>query len=261
MHRSLWIERLVVALCVTCFFAACSTPPPVVPQRSLRVGVVRDYPPLMFRPNDGYAGAEADFARLFGRALGSPIRFVERGFDDLIPSLLAGEIDIIMTGMTISDERKLRIDFTDYYLKSGLAVATRADRANEFNSLGAVLSGTQTVGVIGSTVAEAYVRRTFPGTTRVVLLGKPSDAAFELKNRTIDVYVDDAPSIAWVVSANASEMRGLYEPMTIAYYGWGVRKGDDALLAEANAILGAWKKDGTLERVLRRWLPSLKSYY
>ena len=152
MYRSLWIKRLVIALCVTCVLAACSTP--VAPQRALRVGVVRDYPPLMFRPNNGYEGVEADFARLLGRALGSPIRFVERGFDDLIPSLLAGEIDIMMTGMTISGERKLRIDFTDFYLKSGLAVATRADRAKEFDSLTAVLSGTQTVGVIGTTVAE-----------------------------------------------------------------------------------------------------------
>jgi polar amino acid transport system substrate-binding protein len=226
------------------------------------VGVVRDFPPLVFRMNDGYAGAEADLARLLGRELGRPVRFVERNFDDQVPALLANETDIIMTGMTITDERKVSIDFADYYLKCGLAAAMRADRADEFNSLTGIMNNAATVGVVESTVAEAYVRRTFPATVRVLLLGKPSDAPFELKNRRIDVYVDDLTSITWVVSSNAAEVKGLFEPpLTVAYNGWGVRKGDDEFLNRINAIIAKWKTDGTLSKVLRRWLPYLKSYY
>jgi ABC-type amino acid transport substrate-binding protein len=198
-------------------------------------------------------------ARLLGRSLGRPVRFAQRGFDDLIPSLLAGEIDIIMAGMTITAERKVKIDFSDYYLKSGLAMAMRvSDR--EFKSLQNVFANAGAVGVVGGTVAESYVRRNFPSRIRVVLLGKPSDAPFELKRRTIDVYVDDAPSIAWVVSSNAAEVQGLFEPLTTDYYGWGINKGNTEFLNQVNAALAQWKKDGTLERVLRRWIPYLKSY-
>jgi ABC-type amino acid transport substrate-binding protein len=258
-----WLLRTIFIFFALSLFAACSKPPPVtvVQLPPLRVGVVRDYPPLVFRVNDSFSGAEAEMARLLGRALSRPVQFVQRGFDDQIPALLAGETDIIMTGMVITDARKVRINFSDYYLKSSLAVACRASDAGQFNSMENILGNAGTVGVIGSTVAEAYVRRTFPGTIRVILLGKPSDAPFELKNRRIDVYVDDAPSIAWIASSNASEVRGLFEPMTTAYYGWGVSKDDDVLLGQVNGLLSQWKKDGTLDRVLRRWLPYLKSYY
>jgi glutamine transport system substrate-binding protein len=260
VHPNLWLRRIFVAVFLLSLFAGCSKPPvTVAPPPPLRVGVW-DYPPLVYRTSEGYLGAEAEMARLLGRSLGRPIQFVGRRFDDLIPSLLAGEIDIIMAGMTITDERKVRISFSDYYLKSGLAMAIRADRERELNSLKNVVANAGTVGVVGGTIAEAYVRRNFPSNIRVLLLGKPSDAPFELKNRRIDVYVDDAPSIAWVVSSNASEIHGLFEPLTADYYGWGMRKGDYELLGQANAVLAQWKKDGNLQRVLRRWLPSLKSY-
>ncbi len=262
MHTTLWLKRIVILAFVVTLLHACATPPPPPPPvPPLRVGVVRDYPPLVYRMSDSYSGAEVEMARLLSRETGRPLQFVERGFDDLIPALLAREIDIIMAGMTITAERKVRIDFTDYYLRSGLAVAMRMDKADEFGSLEKIIANAQTVGVVGGTVAEAYVRRTFPASIRIILLGKPSDAPFELKNRRIDVYVDDAPSIAWLISSDASEVRGLFEPLSVAYYGWGVSKDNIELSNQANAALTKWKRDGILDRVLDRWVPSLKNRY
>jgi polar amino acid transport system substrate-binding protein len=258
---NIWLRITGIVIVVAALLAGCATPPPTAVQPpAIRVGVVRDFPPFVLRTGDAYSGAEVDFARLLGAALGRPIKFVERGFDDQVPALLAQETDIIMTGMTITDERKMRISFSDYYLKSGLALAVRADQAAELNSLQNVLNNAQVVGVIGGTTGEAYVRRTFPPSIRVLLLGKPSDAPFELKNRRIDAYVDDAPSVAWLVSSNAAEIRGLFEPLGVAYYGWGISKDNTALLAQVNALLGVWRKDGTLDGILDRWLPYLKAY-
>lgn len=259
VQANLWLRITFIVVFLASFLAACSTPPPVYQPPPLRVGVW-DYPPLVYRTSEGYLGAEAEMARLLGRALGRPVQFAHRRFDDLIPSLLAGEIDIIMAGMTVTDERKVRIDFSNYYLKTGLAVAMRRDKAQEFNSLQSIYANAGAVGVVGGTIAEGYVRRNFPSNIRVLLLGKPSDAPFELKNRRIDVYVDDAPSIAWVVSSNAAEIQGMFDPLTVDYYGWGLNKGNYELLDQTNAVLAQWKKDGTLLRILRRWLPYLKSY-
>ena len=165
-----------------------------------------------------------------------------------------------MAGMTVTDERQVRINFSDYYLKTGLAMAVRRDKAQDFSSLQNVYANAGAVGVVGGTIAEGYVRRNFPSNIRVLLLGKPSDASFELKNRRIDVYVDDAPSIGWVVSSNAAELQGFFEPLTTDYYGWGINKSNEELRNQANSVLAQWKKDGTLQRILKRWLPYLKSY-
>jgi ABC-type amino acid transport substrate-binding protein len=256
----LWLRRIIVVVFSLFLFTGCSTPSGAAVQPlPLRVGVW-DFPPLVYRTSGGYLGAEAEMASLLGKSLGRRVQFVHRRFDDLIPSLLAGEIDIIMAGMTITAERKVRINFSDPYLRSGLTVAMRADKAQQFDSVTKIYASAETVGVVGGTIAESYVRRNFPSRARVLLIGKPSDAPFELKSRRIDVYVDDAPSIAWVVSSNAAEVQGLFEPLTDDYYGWGINKGNHELLDQVNAVLAQWKKDGTLERILRRWLPYLKSY-
>ena len=262
MFLDRWLIRAVFAVCVAALCAGCATPPPppVYQPPPLKVGVARDYPPFVFRTSQGYSGAEAEMAVLLGRYLGRPVVFVERNFDDQIPSLLARETDIIMSGMAVTAERKVRIDFADYYVKAGLGVAMRADKAEEFSSFQSIMNNAAAVGVIGSTVAEGFVRRTFPPAIRVLLLGKPSDAPFELKNRRIDVYVDDTPSIAWLVSSNASEVKGASLPGNVTYYGWGIRQDNQELISQANAALARWKQDGTLERVLQRWFPYLKSY-
>jgi polar amino acid transport system substrate-binding protein len=253
-----WIAVILVCLV---FLTSCMTAPPVVQPPPLRTGVVRDYPPLVFKTDNGYAGIEAELASLLGAEIGRPVQFVEYGFDEQTDALLGRQTDIIMTGMTVTRERKMRINFADYYLKSGLALAVRLDSAKEFGSLEDILERANTVGVIGTTTAEAYVRRTFPASIRVLLLGKPSDAPYALKNRKIDVYVDDAPSIGWLVSSNASEVKGLFQPLTEFYYAWGIRKDDERLLEQANAVIAKWKKDGTLTKVLKKWLPYSDDFF
>jgi polar amino acid transport system substrate-binding protein len=261
MNQRCSLTRIGILFSFLLLFVSCTTTPPEVRPLPLRIGVVRDYAPLVFRMNAGYVGIEADLARLLGVEMGRPVQFMEYGFDDQIYALLTNQTDIIMAGMTITGERKMRINFADYYLKSGLAAAMRSDRANEFNSLQSILENAATVGVIGSTTAEAYVRRTFPANIRVILLGKPSDAPFELKNRKIDVYLDDAPSIAWIVSSNASEVQGLFQPLTESFYGWGMRKEDEPLMAQTNSVLKKWKEDGTLKKVLSKWLPYTEDFW
>jgi polar amino acid transport system substrate-binding protein len=257
---NLLLRRVVLSVLLLFFFAGCSTTTQVVPSSlPLRIGVC-DLPPLVYRVGGEYLGAEADMARLLGKSLDRPVQFIHRRFDDLIPSILAGEIDIIMAGMTVTEEKQVRIDFSDHYLKTGLAMAIRSDNIREFDSLPKILDNARAVGVVKGSVAEAYVRRNFPTNMRVLLLGKPSDAVFELKTRRIDVFVDGAPSIAWVVSSNAAGVHGFFEPMTVDYYGWGINKRNLEFLSQVNAVLAQWKKDGTLEGILRRWLPYLKNY-
>ena len=76
--------------------------------------------------------------------------------------------------------------------------------------------------------------------------------------RTIDVFVHDGPSIAWLVSANEADLAGIWEPLNRENLAWAVRRDDAQLLAQINDILGGWKRDGTLSGVLVRWLPYLK---
>jgi len=228
--------------------------------RVLRVGVTADYPPMIFKQGRKIAGVEADLAWLLAQGLNKNIEFVELRWEQLIPALMENRIDIIMSGMSVTDARKVRIDFSDYYLKSGLLTLMRAEDSSKYNSVDSIKESFSIVGIVKDTTGEAFVRRTFPKATRIIALSKANDAPDELKNRYIDLFIHDASSIVWLASENEAELKGFWKPLNEEYLAWGIRKGNQKLLSQVNAVLKKWKEDGTLNKVLSKWLPYLKNY-
>lgn len=259
-RRSLRLVPLLVALslgvgCVPDYYRA---PEPVeVPPNALRVGVTSTYPPIVFRQGGQLAGVEADLARLLGTRLGRPAYFVEVPWDQQIDALLAGRTDIIMSGMSVTEARAVRIAFSEPYLEAGLVAAVRTEDARRYGSRDALLQAPATVGVIERTTGDVFVQQSFPNARRVPLT-VASDGALALRRRTIDVFVHDAPSIAWLVSANEADLAGIWQFLNREHLAWGLRRNDPLLLAQVNESLAAWRRDGTLAGVLARWLPYLR---
>jgi len=231
--------------------------PAEIPPNALRIGVTSTYPPIIFRQGGEMAGVEADLARMLGVRLGRPIHFVEVSWDQQIDTLMAGRTDIIMSGMSVTEARAVRIAFSDPYLEGGLMAAVRSEDARRFGSREALLQTDGVIGALDRTTGDVFVQRNFPNARRVTL-SLASDGALALRRRTIDVFVHDGPSIAWLVSANEAELAGIWIPLNRENLAWGVRRDDPALLAQLNESLAAWKQDGTLNEVLVRWLPYLK---
>ena len=253
------VFRIALITLLAALFLGCAatqdTKSVVEPQQNtLHVGITPTYPPLVFRLGNNIAGVEVDLARKLGEELNRPIEFIEFRWDELIPALLEGKIDIIMSGMSITEAREVRIIFTDPYLKSGLLTALRAEDAKKYTSLKDIQQNHLAVGVIKDTTGDVFVQRNLPR-ARTVPFSRSDRAAFDLKNRRIDIFIDDAISVIWLVSENEAELTGLWEPLTEEYIAWGVRRDNQEFLAQVNAILGRWKEDGTLNNVLLKWLP------
>jgi len=79
----------------------------------LRVGVSPNAPPLIYKQGEKIVGLEAEFAKEFAQYLGKSVRFIEVEWVDLIPALLENQIDIIMSGMSITKMRQVRISFSE----------------------------------------------------------------------------------------------------------------------------------------------------
>jgi ABC-type amino acid transport substrate-binding protein len=257
-----FLSKITMLFLITLFLTGCATGPVVENdnlssgqdiRNELRVGVTPDYPPLIFRQNDAITGIEADLAKKLAATLKRPVRFVILNWEDEIPALLDGRIDIIMSGMSVTRARGVRIVFADPYLKSGLIAAFRAEDAKKYTTKESILNSFDAVGAVQGTTGEAYVQKVF--TMRKSFYPKTKDGAYELKRRSIDIFVNDAPSIIWMVSENESDIAALWEPLTEDQYAWGIRKEDEQLLKEINSILKEWRLSGTLNEVLRKWLP------
>jgi polar amino acid transport system substrate-binding protein len=232
-----------------------ATPLPPAPA-SLKVGVTPDYPPLIFKSADKIIGLEADLAHELARALGRPLEFVELRFEELISALVVGRIDIIMTGMSITEARKVRINFSDPYLDNGLLAMMRVEDAGKYDSPKRIMQSAVDIGVKQGTTGDAFVKQ-HCRKAQVVPLLRPSDAPYELRRRRIDLFIHDAYAIAWLISENEAEFTALRTPLSEDHLAWGLRRGDDDLLRSANRLLAQWKQDGVLTMIIGRWLPRM----
>jgi ABC-type amino acid transport substrate-binding protein len=231
--------------------------PADIPPNALRVGVTPTYPPIIFKQGGEMTGVEADLARLLGTRLGRPVHFVEVTWDQQIDVLMSGRTDIIMSGMSVTEARTVRIAFSEPYLEGGLMAAVRSEDLSRYGSREALLQTDGVIGAIERTTGDVFVQRNFPNARRVTL-SLASDGALALRRRTIDVFVHDGPSIAWLVSANEADLAGIWQPLNKENLAWGIRRDDPVLLGQVNEALAAWKRDGTLTEVLVRWLPYLR---
>jgi len=221
----------------------------------LKVGITPDYPPIIFKQGEKIKGVEADLAKRLAEDLGKPLEFVELTWAEQIPALLSGKTDIIMSGMSITKARGVRIRCTESYLKSGLLAAFRTEDHTRYSSIDSILTSDSTVGVVKGTTSAAFAKKNLTNAERIYELSNAHDGGFELRRNGIDLFIHDAPSVIWLVSENEADLSGLWELLNVEHLAWGITAEDPVFEANVNNILKKYKEDGTLNKILDRWLP------
>jgi ABC-type amino acid transport substrate-binding protein len=254
------ILGVLVGLTVTA--AALGSPALAADTAPLRVGIAPNYPPLAFKEDGQLEGIEVDFAKRLGPALGRQVVLVETPWDDLSKALLEDKtIDVVMSGTSITEKRRQRVDFTKSYLDIGQMVLIRDADYAQLRNAAALDKPTVRVGFISNTTSQHYAQKHL---THAKLEGfEDADAGVAaLRANTIDAFICDAPAV-WRVTggllSKETQLRGLYTPLTKEELAWAVRKGDDALRQELDAVLVKWKKDGTIDDVLDDWITVKKT--
>jgi len=164
----------VIGLAALIGATSCTT---TTRQNPLRVGITPDYPPLVFEERAGYAGAEIDLARALGTQLGRPVELVPLRWEQLIPALQQGRIDIIMSGMSVTRDRQLLVAFSEPYLHNQLRAILRREDAGKFKTREDVLKTDARIGVIAGTTADIFVQQNCPK-AQCVSIGTSQAAAY-----------------------------------------------------------------------------------
>jgi len=222
----------------------------------LRVGIAPIYPPLAFKENGEIKGVEVDFANKLAQSFGVKLDLVELPWDKLIPALNSGQIDVIMSGMSITPERSKLVNFTQPYLEVGqMAIIRKADLDKLRNAEAMNTAGTR-VGVLNNTTGERYARRAM-NNAQIVGFDTVDAAIVALQNNQIDVFINDAPTI-WRITANLAkehpDLVGRYQPLTTEDLAWAVSKKKPELLDRLNQTLIGWKESGEVDHVLDHWI-------
>lgn len=243
------IRKLLLTVCLVIFTSSA------IAAGALKVGMSADYPPLHFSEDGTLHGIEVDNLRTVSEILSRPMTIEVLPFDELIPALEAGRIDIIMSGLSVTAERSQHLLFTDAYMRVGQMAIMHKSKVGRFAQPWAVYREGVRIGVEPGTTGAAFAAREL--VDAVVRNYADPDAAFAgLRQDEIDLYIHDAPT-SWQLanSMENDDLISLYAPLTEEMLAWAVRKDDVALAQELNRALGLMKSNGSLQYILNRWIP------
>lgn len=230
-----------------------STLKQILTRGELRVGLEPGYVPFEMIDDEGnVVGFDVDMAKEMAAAMGVKLRIVRLDWNGILPALLADQFDIIMSGMTITPERNLWVNFADPYMTVGQTILLRKALADKVKSYKDLDAKTYTVVTKPGTTAQEAVKKFMPN-ARVQLFESEAAAVNEVTAGRADAFVYDLPFNAIYFTRNKDKLVFLDKPFTHERLGWGVRKGDPDFLNWLNNFLAQLKGDGRYEEMYNRW--------
>jgi polar amino acid transport system substrate-binding protein len=218
------------------------------------IGVDGDFPPFTSKDSGGnFSGLDIDAARWIAEKKGFQVQFVAVPWDNIVPSLEAGTIDIIWSGMTVSDERQAKVNFSKPYYSVNQSIAVRAGSPVTMQDLynGRLRIGVQT----GSTEADWVIKNLIQtGKMPASNLSQYPDITIltnNLENRTVDASIIQVPSQQRAISGRSLVIIGTTPSQDL--YAVAIRKTDPKLLAIID--------DGLLQLMKDPYWQKLKQKY
>jgi polar amino acid transport system substrate-binding protein len=220
------------------------------------------YPPLQFLDKDGKAiGWEYDAIAEISKRLNLKVKYENISWDAMIPAVSEGQFDMGMTGITITDERKAKIDFSEPYMRSESIMMVRGDEsrftdAKSFAANADLLIGAQP----GTTPFYTAVYSVLDGNEqnpRIKLMETFGATVEALKAGDVDTVLTDMTAGKGYVEASAGKLKLVGEPLGTEDFGFIFPKGSD-LEAPMNAAIAALKADGTFDALNKKWFLDYK---
>ena len=222
----------------------------------LKVGSSIDFAPFEFQDEGQkeYQGFDMDLIRAIGKEMGYDVEIQNLGFDGLIPALQGKNIDAIISGMSINDERKQNVLFSDPYYQSGLTMVVR-DNETAIKSF-QDLKGKKVAVQIGTTSADEVKK--IDG-VEIKELNTPADCFMELKAGGVDAVVNDRPVNDYYITKNSAQgVKALEEKLTAEDYGIAIGKDNADLQQKINDALKKLKENGEYDKIFAKWFGEKK---
>ncbi len=237
------MKKLIIAAAVSTLLAA--TPSYA---EDVRIGTEGAYAPWNFMDDSGkLAGYEIELGNELCKRAGLSCEWVVNEWDSIIPNLLAGNYDIIMAGMSVTDERKESISFSeDYYPPDPSKYAGSSSLDADFDNLTGLKIGAQ-----GATIQAAYLEENLAEGNTILTFETPDQSVADLVAGNIDLLLADDSFLTPVVEGSGGAIAFVGPEVAIGGgVAMGMRQGEDDLAGKMNAALAEMKADGTVDKLI-----------
>jgi polar amino acid transport system substrate-binding protein len=221
--------------------------------QAVRIATEGAYAPWNFLDDAGKpAGFEIDLGNELCERAALECTWVVNEWDSMIPNLTAGNYDAIMAGMSITDERKETIDFSDNYFPPETSTfMARAGTTLDFDNLSGV-----SIGVQGATIQAAHAEEAFGANNTIKAFETADQALADLNAGNVDVVLADGSYEAEIVAGSGGTLEIIGPEIPLGGgVGVGLRKADDEIETKFNEQIAAMKADGSLDALITKWFP------
>ena len=250
---------LLLAVILVLSLAACTSTAkddePASDAAKLTMATEATFPPYEYYDGDAIVGIDVEVAQAIAEKLGMELEVTDIAFDSIIPGIQTGKYDMGMAGMTVTDERKEQVSFSDSYA-TGVQVVIVKDGSPITSVDDLLADGANTVvgtqaGTTGFLYATSDIEEAGLGTVKS--FGKTTDAVEALKNGQVDcVILDNEPAKA-LVAANEG-LHILDTEYAVEDYAIAIAKENTELLEKVNKALSELKADGTLQSIVDKYI-------
>lgn len=251
--KSLLLKKL------TCTFAAAALlfPAGAAAQEVVRIGTEGAYPPFNYITEAGkLTGFDVEIAQALCDEMQVKCEFITQDWDGIIPALLANKFDAIIASMSITEERKKKVDFSEKYYNTPPALAVI--KGSSIKGITAADLTGKIIGAQGSTTHSNYAEAKF-GDSEVRLYPTPDEYKLDLENGRLDAVVDDIVVLSEWVNSDAGACCAVVAPLPVDPVingegaGIALRKGEDALRQKFNAAIKAIRASGKYAEINNKY--------
>lgn len=230
--------------------------------KTIAAGVVTmstnaEFEPFEYKDSDKIVGIDVDISNKIAEKLGLDLKINDVAFDSLVIELQTNKCDFVAAGMSITEDKKKNVDFSDPYFNASQSIIVQKGSAIKSRT---DLNG-KTVGVQQGTTGDTYCTdedgKNDVKVGMVKRYNKGADAISDLISGRIDaVVIDDFPATKFV-EKNSDKIEKLSDALTQEQYAIAVQKGNTALLDQINAVLKDLKSSGELDQIIDKYKSAL----
>jgi polar amino acid transport system substrate-binding protein len=235
-----------------------STLETIIKRGQLLVGLEAGYQPFEMQDEKGnIVGFDVDMAYEMGKAIfgeggEKKVKIINTAWEGIIPALMTGKFDIIMSGMTILQSRNLKVNFCEPYYYIGQCLLINKKDANKYksykdlNKKGVIV--TSKLGVTGAFTAEKLMPN-----ADLRLFKTESEGALQVANGVADAFIYDEPQVRVFAAKYKDTTVGIFDPITYEPLAWAINKGDPDFLNWLNNFLRQVRGDGRWDQLKQKW--------
>ncbi len=250
----------LLALCVVLpGVAAADTLDDILDRGTLRVGMEPGYMPFEMTNKKGeIVGFDVDMAKHMAKAMGVKLELVSTAWDGIIPALITKKFDILMSGMTLTQGRNLKISFAKPYIVIGQSILIDKKLAGEIKSYKDLNNKKYQVASKLGTTGEQATKRMIPKAT-YISFETEQEGVMDLLNGKVDAFVYDLPFNASAFAEKGQKKLVLLDdPFTYEPLAWAVNKKNADFINWLDNFLIQAKNDGTYDKIYKKWFLSDK---